>query len=309
LEYSHVPVLLDEVLEALNIRPDGFYVDCTFGCGGHSEAILQKLDESGRLLSMDKDPYAIAISNHKPFVDKRFKLMQGSYCMLSNLVGAQDMPGKADGILFDLGVSSPQLDDPDRGFSFQRDGTLDMRMNPNETVSARDWLNQAEQSEIADVIYHYGEERLARRIAKYIVGKRDTEPISTTSQLADLVASAYPKRAVKGIHPATKTFQAIRVFINRELDELKQVLPQVVNILAGGGRMVVISFHSLEDRIVKRFIRSQGRNDNFPSDLPVRHHQLRPKLKNIGKPVHPTPGEVESNPRARSAIMRVAEKI
>ena len=309
MEYSHRAVLLDEVLEALNIRPDGFYVDCTFGCGGHSGAILKRLDESGRLLAIDRDPDAVRIADSPPFRDRRFRLVQGSYCMLSDLVHAGGMQGKTDGILFDLGVSSPQFDNPGRGFSFQHNGVLDMRMDPADPVSARDWLNQAKQSEIADVIYRYGEERFARRIAKRIVSEREKSPLGTTHQLAKLVASVYPKRSAKGIHPATKTFQAIRIFINNELKELKEALSQVIDLLAPGGRLVAISFHSLEDRIIKRFIREQGRGGTFPPDLPIRDDQLRPGLKPVGKPIRPATGEVESNPRARSAIMRIGERI
>ena len=307
MKYEHIPVLLNEVLDGLNLRPGGFYVDCTFGRGGHSEAILQRLDKHSRVLAIDKDPDAIGTFRDQLAEDPRLQLVQGSFTMLEHLL-AREMIEKVDGVLFDLGVSSPQFDNPSRGFSFQRDGALDMRMNPEIDMSAAEWLNSAKEDEIADVLHHYGEERYARRIAKKIVNERINNPVQSTVQLANLVKSECPVNRNNDKHPATKTFQAIRIFINQELDELKNVLSQVVNVLSPGGRLLVISFHSLEDRIVKRFIRQESRGDHFPPELPVSYELLQPRLKAIGKAIRPSRDEIDQNPRARSAVLRIAER-
>jgi len=307
LKYEHKPVLLNEVLNGLNLRPGGYYVDCTFGRGGHSEAILQRLDKHGRVLAIDKDPDAIGSFRDQLAEEPRLQLVQGSFTMLEHLL-AREMIEKVDGVLFDLGVSSPQFDNPCRGFSFQRDGILDMRMNPEIDISAAEWLNSAKENEIVDVLHRYGEERYARRIAKKIVNERINNPVQGTVQLADLVKSECPVNRNSDKHPATKTFQAIRIFINQELDELKNVLSQVINVLSPGGRLLVISFHSLEDRIVKRFIRQESRGDHYPPELPVSHELLQPRLKAIGKAIRPTRDEIDQNPRARSAVLRIAER-
>ncbi|OGT34246.1 MAG: 16S rRNA (cytosine(1402)-N(4))-methyltransferase [Gammaproteobacteria bacterium RBG_16_51_14] len=306
---GHIPVLLNEVLNGLNLQPAGSYIDCTFGRGGHSEAILQYLGEQGRLLAIDKDPDAIRSAGSHLVSDPRFQLVQGTFSELDHLLAENEMGTKIDGVLFDLGVSSPQFDNPGRGFSFQRDGVLDMRMNTgNEDLTAADWLNCAREDDIADVLFRYGEERYARRIAGKIVRERVHNPIYSTVQLADLVKSVCPIGKKGEKHPATKTFQAIRIFINRELDELEKALPQVINILKPGGRLVVISFHSLEDRIVKRFIRNESRGNQYPPEVPVTQELMCPRLKSVGKAIRPTLNEVERNPRARSAVLRIAER-
>ncbi|MGD8483937.1 MAG: 16S rRNA (cytosine(1402)-N(4))-methyltransferase RsmH, partial [Thioalkalispiraceae bacterium] len=281
---EHKPVLLDEAIAGLAIKPEGRYVDGTFGRGGHSRAILDKLNEKGRLLAIDKDPAAIAKAEKEFINDERFVLRQGSFAMLGERVKELGWMGQVDGILLDLGVSSPQLDSPERGFSFLHDGPLDMRMDPHQGVSAADWLASAKEQEISRVLKEYGEERFAKRIARAIVKKRDESPIRTTRQLAALIAAANPKHE-KGKDPATRSFQAIRIFINQELEDIKTCLAQVVDVLRPGGRLVVISFHSLEDRMIKRFIREQAKGDDFPPDLPVTHVQLNPKMKAIGKVV------------------------
>ncbi|VAX11567.1 16S rRNA (cytosine(1402)-N(4))-methyltransferase [hydrothermal vent metagenome] len=305
---EHNPVLLDEALAALNIRPDGHYVDGTFGRGGHSAAILNVLGEEGRLLALDKDPEAIAVANQRFADDPRFLIRQDSFAMMSEQVKALDWNNQVDGILLDLGVSSPQLDDARRGFSFKKDGPLDMRMNPEQGLSAAEWLAEAREQDMVTVLKEYGEERFAKRIVRAIVQARKEKAITTTKQLSEIVAAANPAWE-KGKDPATRSFQAIRIYINRELDDLEQVLEQVTNILKPGGRLVVISFHSLEDRRVKRFIRDAARGDDFPPDLPVTQAQLNPSLRLIGKAVHASAQELEKNPRARSAVMRVAERL
>jgi len=306
--YEHTPVLLDEVLHGLNIRPHGCYIDCTFGRGGHSRAILKKLDEQGQLFAFDKDPDAIHAIDDQLHADKRFTLFHGSYTMLREAVAKNNMLHQVDGILLDLGVSSPQLEDAERGFSFRNDGPLDMRMDNSHGMTAAEWLNTAGEKDIATVLKTYGEERFARKIAKAIVTTRFENKIITTRQLADLISKAVPIRE-KDKHPATRSFQAIRIFINRELDELKDVLTQTIDVLATGGRLVVISFHSLEDRIVKRFMRDESRGDNFPPDLPVTTKLLKPGLKLAGKAIYPSQQEIARNPRARSAVLRIAERI
>ena len=303
----HHPVLLDRVLEALQIKHDGLYVDGTFGRGGHAAAILERLGAQGQLLAFDKDPDALAFAADRFRNEPRLIMHQGSFGNLGSALSELGWQGKVNGILLDLGVSSPQLDDAGRGFSFLRDGPLDMRMNPQAGPSAADWLASASAGEIADVLWTYGEERHSRRIARAIVEQRTRAPIATTAQLAGLVASVLPGREA-GKHPATRSFQAIRIFINRELEELEAVLPQAVEALAPGGRLAVISFHSLEDRIVKRFIRDQQRGPQLPPDLPVMAPGWEPRLKAVGKAQRADRDEVRANPRARSAVLRVAER-
>ena len=305
---THKPVLLEEALTALKIKPDGIYVDGTFGRGGHSQAILELLGSDAKLLAFDKDPQAIATANTIAANDPRLHVKQGSFTQLKASINELGWQGKVDGIFLDLGVSSPQLDDAERGFSFQYDGPLDMRMDPEHGMSASQWLASADEKDIMQVLFDYGEERFARRIARAIVEKRQEQPISTTKQLASIVAAANPSHE-KGKNPATRSFQAIRIFINQELDDLKTCLSQAVDLLAPGGRLVVISFHSLEDRIVKRFMRDQSKGDDYPLDLPVTHVQLNQRMKIIGKAVKAGRAELQENPRARSAVMRIAERI
>jgi 16S rRNA (cytosine1402-N4)-methyltransferase len=305
-EFKHTPVLLNEILQGLKIRSDGMYIDCTFGRGGHSRAILDQLGEDGSLLAFDRDPDAIAAVDRQLLDDPRFTLVHGSYTRLEETVKAMKLTKKVNGVFLDLGVSSPQLDDASRGFSFMRDGDLDMRMDNSQGMTAAEWLNQAPAEEIANVLYEYGDERFSRRIARVIVEQRDEAPITRTTQLADLVASAIPRKE-KDKHPATRTFQAIRIFINRELEELDTVLTQAMNVLAANGRLLVISFHSLEDRLVKRFMRDQSRGVDIPREIPVTHDVFKSKLTIVGKPIRCQPEEIKNNPRARSAVLRIAE--
>ncbi len=282
-------------------------MDGTFGRGGHSREILQQLDSSGRLLAIDKDPEAVDHAARMFGQDNRFTITQGSFAMLEQLARQSEIQGEVNGILLDLGVSSPQLNDPERGFSFMRDGPLDMRMDNSSGRSAASWLATATEDEISTVLKEYGEERFARRIARIIVAVRQEEPLVTTAQLAALIEQAVPGRE-QGKHPATRSFQAIRIFINRELEDLRVALEQSLQVLAAGGRLVVISFHSLEDRIVKRFIRDHVRGEQFPPGVPVTSDQLRPKLLHVSKAIHPAAAEIAANPRARSAVLRVAER-
>ncbi|MGD8741791.1 MAG: 16S rRNA (cytosine(1402)-N(4))-methyltransferase RsmH [Granulosicoccaceae bacterium] len=307
MTYTHRPVLLDEALAALSLRPDGLYVDGTFGRGGHARAILQRLDENGRLLALDRDPHAIQVAQQLAEEDSRFTIKQGSFTTMQAQVENLGWTGKVDGILLDLGVSSPQLDDPSRGFSFQHDGPLDMRMDNTRGMTAAQWLGSASERDIATVLRDYGEERYAKRIARAIVAACKEQPITTTAELAAVVARANPSHE-KHKHPATRTFQAIRIFINRELEEIKEVLQDSVDMLTSGGRLVVISFHSLEDRVVKRFMRDQARGDDLPRDLPVTDAQRNIRMQVIGKPVYASDAELAVNPRARSAVLRVAER-
>ncbi len=307
MEDLHRPVLVSEVLDALRVKPNGFYIDGTFGRGGHARAVLERLGPGGRLLAFDKDPQAVAFATRRFADESRLLMRPGSFINLASVVSELGWQGKVDGILFDLGVSSPQLDDAERGFSFLKPGPLDMRMNPEAGMSASQWLAQASEREIAEVLWKYGEERYSRRIARSIVAVRETAPIATTEQLAELIAQSVPGRE-RHKHPATRSFQAIRIFINRELEELESALPQAVDALAPGGRLAVISFHSLEDRIVKRFIRDQQRGPQLPPDLPVLPTAYAPRLRAVGKPVYPGAQEVENNARARSAVLRVAER-
>jgi len=306
-EQAHRPVLLEEVLEALSVQPHGRYVDATFGRGGHAGAILERLGPEGRLLAMDKDPEAVAAARRRFGSDARFTVERGSFAMLEQRVRSLEWAGSVSGVLLDLGVSSPQLDAAERGFSFAHDGPLDMRMDPASSPSAAAWLATASEREIARVLKDYGEERFARRIAGAVVQTRDRTPLTRTVQLADLIARAVPARE-RGKHPATRSFQAIRIHINRELDELKEGLRQAVEVLGPGGRLAVISFHSLEDRMVKRFMRRESRGDPLPPGLPVRGEAPPGRLRLVGKARRPGEAEVAANPRARSAVLRVAER-
>ncbi len=310
-KFKHETVLLNEAVEALNIKSDGVYIDATFGRGGHSAEVIKQLGPKGRLLLIDKDPLAIAFAKEVYKDDERVFVWQGSfknYSLALSEVGLK----KTDGVLLDLGVSSPQLDDASRGFSFMRDGALDMRMNPDTGISAAEWVAKASEEEIANVIYLYGEDKLSRRIARKIVEKRVESPISTTLQLAEIIASSIPMRLQKkepGKHPATRSFQAIRIFINRELDDLIECLECSKEALASSGRLVVISFHSLEDRIVKRFLRAQSTPPKMPRGMPIMDDQLEiPDFRLVGKAIKPTKSEVEVNVRSRSAIMRIGER-
>ena len=296
--YKHTTVLLDEAVNGLNIRPDGIYIDGTFGRGGHSRLILSQLGEEGRLLAIDRDPQAIAVA--KTIDDPRFSIIHGPFSAL----------GKIDGILLDLGVSSPQLDDAERGFSFMRDGPLDMRMDPTRGQSAAEWLQTAEEADIAWVLKTYGEERFAKRIARAIVERNREQPMTRTKELAEVVAAATPVKD-KFKHPATRTFQAVRSWVNSELEEIEQALKSSLNVLAPGGRLSIISFHSLEDRIVKRFMRENSRGPQVPAGLPMTEEQLKKlggrQLRALGK-LMPGEEEVAENPRARSSVLRIAER-
>ncbi len=305
---EHKPVLLEEALAALAIRASGKYVDATFGRGGHTKNILAALNSDGRVLAIDQDPEAIRCGQEIFGEDARLKLWHGSFGKLEECVDELGWRGQVDGILLDIGVSSPQLDTPERGFSFSVDGPLDMRMNPAYGMDAASWISQAREQEIERVLREYGEERYARRIAKAIVKARAQKPITRTQQLADIVAAAHP-RWEPFKHPATRSFQAVRIFINQELQVLESVLPQCLSVLKTGGRLTVICFHSLEDRIVKNFMRKAARGDDYPPDLPVTADQLHPQLRLVGKAVRAGEEECRYNPRARSAVMRVAEKI
>ncbi|MDG1322108.1 MAG: 16S rRNA (cytosine(1402)-N(4))-methyltransferase RsmH [Porticoccaceae bacterium] len=305
---EHITVLLKEAVEALVTNADGFYVDGTFGRGGHSAELLNKVSENGIVLAIDKDPQAIESGRELFKQDSRLRLVHGSFADMSNFVDDQSHMGKVSGVLLDLGVSSPQLDEADRGFSFMRDGPLDMRMDTSAGLSAAEWIASAEEQEISRVIKEYGEERFARRMASAVVRERSKTPITRTVQLASILAAAHPAWE-RGKHPATKAFQAIRIFINRELDDLEVLLNRVIDVLEVGGRLVVISFHSLEDRRVKRFIRDQERGIKLPKNLPVRDVERGVRLKKVGKAIKPTDLEVGDNIRSRSAVMRVAERV
>lgn len=307
---EHLPVMFAEALQQLAIKKDGIYLDCTFGRGGHSQGILSQLGSTGRLLAFDRDLDAVSSDYAQSMLeDKRFKLIHTSFSELENIAVNEDLVGKIDGILMDLGVSSPQLDNPERGFSFLRDGPLDMRMNSHAGMSAEQWLNSVDEHELVRVLFEYGEERFARRIARMVIEKRAVSPITTTRELAKLIEDAVPVKE-KHKHPATRSFQAIRIEINKELDELKAVLQQSARILKPGGRLVVISFHSLEDRIVKRFIRSESGAKYDPGKLPVKESDItKGILKKTGKALKAGAQEVAQNPRARSAVMRVAERV
>ncbi len=304
----HRPVLLAEALAALAIRPDGFYVDATFGRGGHAAAILERLGSAGSLLALDRDPAAGEWARSEFGQDARFRFVQTRFSQLADMIEERGLLGRVNGVLLDLGVSSPQLDDPARGFSFIRDGALDMRMDPTGGIGAAEWISRAGEAELERALAEFGEERFHRRIARAIALARQRAPIATTARLAAIVAAAVPTRE-PGKHPATRTFQAIRIAVNDELRELRAVLPQVVRTLAPGGRMAVISFHSLEDRVVKRFMHEQARGMELPLDLPVAGVPKGMTLRAVGRAIRPDATEIAINPRARSALLRVAERL
>ncbi len=306
-EPEHRPVLLGPVIEGLNIQPAGCYIDGTFGRGGHSRAILELLDANGRLIAIDRDPQAAAAVPPALEQDRRFEMVRGEIANVRQIAAERGVLGQVAGFLLDLGVSSPQLDDPERGFSFRGDGLLDMRMDPTAGISAADWLAQVEEKELKRVLQVFGEERHAGRIAKAIVAARRTGPVRRTGELADIVAAAVPP-GPRRRHPATKTFQAIRIRVNRELEQLDAALAASVDLLARGGRLCVISFHSLEDRRVKRFMRHASREPEAWRGLPSIPEHARPPLRTIGKAVRASDEEVRANPRARSATLRIAER-
>lgn len=306
--FKHTTVLLDEAVNGLNIRHDGIYIDGTFGRGGHSRLILSQLGAEGRLLAIDRDPQAIAAA--QAIDDPRFNIIHGPFSELAEYVRERDLQGKIDGILLDLGVSSPQLDDAERGFSFMRDGPLDMRMDPTRGQSAAQWLLTADEADIAWVIKTYGEEKFGKRIARAIIERNREQPMTRTKELAAVVAAAMPVKD-KFKHPATRTFQAIRIWINSELEEIEKALKGSIDALAPGGRLSIISFHSLEDRIVKRFMRENSRGPQVPAGLPMTEAQLNKLggryLKALGK-MMPGEEEVAENTRARSSVLRIAER-
>ncbi len=306
--FKHTTVLLDEAVNGLNIREDGIYIDGTFGRGGHSRLILSQLGEKGQLIAIDRDPQAIAAAAE--INDPRFSIVHGPFSALAEYVEERGLTGKIDGVLLDLGVSSPQLDDAERGFSFMRDGPLDMRMDPTRGQSAAEWLMSAEEADIAFVIKTYGEERFGKRIARAIVERNREQPMTRTKELATVIAAAMPVKD-KFKHPATRTFQAIRIWINSELEEIDTALKGALSVLAPGGRLSIISFHSLEDRLVKRFMRDQSRGPQVPAGIPMMESQLKAlggrELKTLGKLI-PGEAEVNENPRARSSVLRIAER-
>jgi 16S rRNA (cytosine1402-N4)-methyltransferase len=309
--YAHTTVLLHEAVEALAIKPNGTYVDGTFGRGGHSRLMLNNLGEAGRLIALDRDPSAVAAAG--AIGDARFCIFHESFSKLREVLQALDVK-RVDGILLDLGVSSPQLEQASRGFSFRLEGPLDMRMDVSHGPTAGDWLAGVSEAELEEVLRKYGEERFAKQIARAIAAARRSAPISTTSQLAALIAGVIPMhKREAGQNAATRTFQAIRIYLNQELENLSLALPQCAEMLNPGGRLVVISFHSLEDRIVKRFMRRLSNPDVLPRNLPLRavevQHHARQEMRLIGKPMRPSAREIAVNPRARSAVMRVAERL
>ena len=307
-DFAHAPVMVREVVAALTVRTGHNYIDATFGRGGHSAALLAALPATARLVALDRDPDAVAFGRQRFAGEPRFSISHANYSDIDKVAVEQFGAGvKIDGILFDLGVSSPQLDDATRGFAFHRDGPLDMRMDPGTGLDAAAWLAEVEEPELATVIYRYGEERYARRIARAIVQARSDQPITRSAQLAAIIAAAVPTRE-PGKHPATRAFQAIRIHLNRELEHIENALPKAVALLGPGGRLAVISFHSLEDRIVKRYLREQTRGDPFPPELPVKADQIKPRLRMVGKVQRPSPEEIAANPRARSAVLRVTER-
>ncbi|UJF19602.1 16S rRNA (cytosine(1402)-N(4))-methyltransferase RsmH [Vibrio sp. SS-MA-C1-2] len=312
-QFEHISVLLNESVDGLAIKPDGTYIDCTFGRGGHSRLILSKLGDNGRLFSIDRDPQAIEEANK--IDDPRFTIIHGPFSGLADYIVEYDLIGRVDGILMDLGVSSPQLDDASRGFSFMRDGPLDMRMDPTAGISAAEWLAEADADDIAWVLKVFGEERFAKRIARAIVAHREDEekePLIRTRQLAMLIDAVTPNREKKK-HSATRSFQAIRIYINSELEEIEKALDATLEALCVDGRLSVISFHSLEDRLVKRFIRKQSKGPDVPPGLPLTEAQIRElgtaALAPIGKAFKPTENEVEENTRSRSSVLRVAKRL
>lgn len=304
---GHHSVLLQEAIDGLAIIPEGIYFDGTFGRGGHSRAILQQLSNSGQLIAIDKDPEAVEFANQHFIQDSRFKIYQGSFANLKEIAQQEGIFGKINGILLDLGVSSPQLDNPERGFSFMQQGPLDMRMDLRQDMDATSFINQASQEEMAAIFREYGEERYAGRIARAIVTARMESPINTTDALAEIVKQANPNWE-KHKHPATRVFQAIRIYVNQELNDLRACLDSVIDALAVGGRLAVISFHSLEDRIVKNFMRSKELGQRPPPGIPIRNEDIKTYFKRIGKAIKATENEIKHNVRARSAVLRIGEK-
>ena len=305
----HVTVLLEEAVDSLGVKPSGVYIDGTFGFGGHSRLILEKLDENGRLIAFDKD--MSAVTTGQTIKNKNFHITHSRFSRIKQELEKLGV-SQADGILLDLGVSSLQLEDTSRGFSFRLDGPLDMRMDTSQGQTATEWIASVSEKHLGEVIKDYGEERFAKQIAREVVAARSKQPITTTLQLAEIVAKVvHPNK--KNHNPATRTFQAIRIYLNQELEELSLTLPECMGLLKEGGRLVVISFHSLEDRVVKRFIREAACPDKLPSRLPVRDEEvrrlIRPKLRLVGKAIRPKERELAVNPRARSAVMRVAERV
>jgi 16S rRNA (cytosine1402-N4)-methyltransferase len=305
---SHVPVLLGPVLQGLNIRENGCYVDGTFGRGGHSREILRQLGKSGRLLAIDRDSQAVAAADSSLCSDPRFEIIKDEIANLKNVAAQRGLLGKVDGLLLDLGVSSPQLDEAERGFSIRSDGPLDMRMDTESGIRAAEWLARVDEKSLKKVIAEYGEERFAGRIARAIVAARSSRAILRTGQLAELIVSAAPAKK-RRIHPATRTFQAIRIFINRELEQLDAALAASIDLLAPHGRLCVISFHSLEDRRVKRFMRNSSREPEQYRGMPNIPDAHRPPLCVIGRAITASADEIAVNPRARSARLRIAERI
>jgi len=304
---NHTTVLLKEAVDALVTSPGGRYVDCTYGRGGHRQEILSRLSAEGSLLVIDKDMEAIVHAREMFEGDDRVNIVHGSFSNLAQIVN-ESGPGLLDGVLMDLGVSSPQIDNSERGFSFNSNGPLDMRMDQSEGETVADWLKVAEEKQISKVIRDYGEEKFARRIARKIIEERTENPIESTQHMVEIIEAAIPFRD-RHKHPATRSFQALRIFINSELSDLRNCLDNLLELLNVGGRLVVISFHSLEDRIVKRFIRDKERGDPYPSKLPITDEMLKKELKSLGKAIKPGKAEIEQNPRARSAVMRVATKL
>lgn len=304
---THVPVLLDEVIQALNLKPDAIVIDATYGRGGHTEEIMKRLSGAGRLLALDRDPQAVADARRKFGSDPRVSVAQTRFSQLREACDRHGFSGRVTGILFDLGVSSPQLDEANRGFSFRHAGPLDMRMDPAHGRSAAEWINAAEESELAEVIRAYGEERHARRIARAIARARAAAPIEDTGTLAEIIAAAVPARE-RNKDPATRTFQALRLYVNDELAELDAALPQAVQVLGTGGRLAVISFHSLEDRRVKQFLRAVSQPPAVPRGMPAPPVAFRPQLRRLSRAIRASAAEIRRNPRARSAVLRVAER-
>jgi 16S rRNA (cytosine1402-N4)-methyltransferase len=305
---NHLPVLLNEAVDALNIIEDGIYIDGTFGRGGHSRKILEQLGENGRLIVVDKDPDAIQSAHHLAVEDQRVSVIHDSFANLVPIIERRQLTGKVNGILLDLGVSSPQLDMASRGFSFMNDGPLDMRMDTEHGQSAREWLAHVKEKTLSAIIKKYGEEKHSKLIARGIKNYQLENEIKTTLQLAKIIEDSAPRRE-KHKHPATRSFQAIRIFINQELTDLEACLKSIVDLLAKNGRLSVISFHSLEDRIVKRFIRKQSKGDPYPDNFPVRQCDLNPTMKSVGKAIFPSEEEIKQNVRSRSAVLRIAEKL
>lgn len=306
-QFSHETVLLHETVDAIAAGP-GVYVDGTFGRGGHSRLLLSKISADSTLVVFDKDPLAIAAANELAAKDSRVVVVQSGFAELESVLAERNLAGDVQGILLDLGVSSPQLDDASRGFSFKADGPLDMRMNPDAGMSAAQWIASVRETELADVLYKYGDEHFSRRIARGIIKAREIEPIETTLQLAEIIKTSHPKWDHKK-HPATKSFQAIRIYINGELDELDRVLEASLQVLKPQGRFAIISFHSLEDRAVKQFIKLQAKGPELPPGLPIMEQDIQRKMKAVGKAIKASKDEVAVNVRSRSAVLRVAEKL